>query len=89
MLKPWLTKEILQVQNRDSLKAIIILSTRVPGEVEKRIDALDVKTENSTGPNSIPVFLLKRFKLLFVWPSKLVNPCVEVGTFPDILKLAA
>ena len=33
------------------------LSPTVPGEVEKIIDALDMK--KSTGPNSVPVFILK------------------------------
>ena len=43
----------------------------------------------STGPNGIPVFLLKRFKLFFSnWLSKLVNLCFETGVFPDLLKLA-
>ena len=41
------------------------------------------------GPNSIPVFVLKTIKLFFpVWLSVLVNLCFEVGTFPDILKIA-
>ena len=43
--------------NPDGLS--FFLSPTVPGEVEKIIDALDMK--KSTGPNSIPVFLLKSF----------------------------
>ena len=59
----------------------------VPGEVEKIIDALNMK--KSTGPNCIPISILKIFKLFFsVWLSKLVHLCFEVGVFPDILKFA-
>ena len=56
-------------------------------EVGKIIDALDIK--KSTGPNGVPVFILKIFKVFFsFWLSKLLNQCFEVGVFPDILKLA-
>ena len=45
--------------------------------------------KKSAGPKSVPVFLLKTFKLFFaVWLSRLVNLCFEVGIFPDILKIA-
>ena len=71
----------------NSIGSSFFLSPTTPGEVEKIIDDVDVK--KSTGPNSIPIFLLKSFKLFFsVWLSKLVNLCFEVGIFPDILKLA-
>ena len=54
-------------------------------EVEKIIDGLDMK--KATGPNSIPNIILKSFKLfLFVWLSRLVNLCFEVGVFSNILK---
>ena len=48
---------------------------------------MDMK--KSAGPNSVPVFLLKTFKLFFaVWLSRLVNLCFEVGVFPAILRIA-
>ena len=63
------------------------LSPTVPGEIEKLIDALDVK--KSTGPNSIPVFILKILKPFFsFWLSQLINLSFKVGIFPDILKIA-
>ena len=63
------------------------LTPTVPGEVEKIIDALDMN--KSTGPNSVPVFILKILKPFFsFWLSKLVNLCFDIGTFPDILKIA-
>ena len=59
----------------------------VSGEIDKLIDELDIK--KSTGPNSIPVFILKIMKPFFsTWLSKLINLCFEVGIFPDILKIA-
>ena len=63
------------------------LGPTVPDEISKIIDSLD--STKSTGPNGIPVFLLKRFKDFFsIWLSKLVNLCFETGVFPEILKLA-
>ena len=71
----------------DSSNLSFFLAPTVPGEIEKLIDAMDMK--KSAGINSIPVFILKTFKLFFsVWLSRLVNLCFEVGTFPDILKIA-
>ena len=65
----------------------LYLIPTIPNEVEKIIDDLDIK--KSTGPNSIPVFILKIFKQFFSeWLSRLVNLSFEVGVFPDILKLA-
>ena len=56
------------------------LAPTAPSEVEKLIDALDIK--KSTGPNSIPIFLLKIYKqFLSYWLSKLVNLCFEVHAF--------
>ena len=67
--------------------ASFFLSPTVPAEIEKLIDALEIK--KSTGPNSIPVFILKILKPFFAsWFSKLVNLSVTVGIFPDILKIA-
>ena len=63
------------------------LSPTVPDEVEKIIDALD--TSKSSGPNGIPVILLKTFKKFFsFWLSKLVNDSFNRGEFPDLLKTA-
>ena len=71
----------------NSTNTSFFLFPTIPKEVEKIIDALDVK--KSTGPNSVPIFLLKTFKVFFsVWLAKLVNLCFEVGVFPEILKLA-
>ena len=58
-----------------------------PKEVAEVIDKLDEK--KSSGPNGIPVFLLKKFKDFFsFWLSKLINICFETGVFPDLLKFA-
>ena len=63
------------------------LSPTVPGEISKLIDALDVK--KSSGPNSIPVFILKMLKPFFsFWLSELINLSFNVGIFPEILKIA-
>ena len=63
------------------------LSPTVPQEVEKLIDALNIK--KSSGPFSIPVYILKAFKIFFApWLSKLVNMAFVAGVFPDILKWA-
>ena len=63
------------------------LSPTVPGEIENLIDALDAK--KATGPNSIPVFILKILKpFSSFWLSQLINLSFEVGRFPDILKIA-
>ena len=63
------------------------LSPTVPDEISKLIDALDIS--KSSGPNGIPVFLLKTFKDFFsYWLSKLVNACFVKGEFPDLLKTA-
>ena len=63
------------------------LSPTAPGEISIIIDNLDAT--KSTGPNGIPVFLLKSFKDFFsIWLSKLINLSFETGTFPDILKTA-
>ena len=63
------------------------MSPTVPGEIKVIINSLDAT--KSTGPNGIPVFLLKSFKEFFSnWLSKLVNLCFESGVFPDLLKLA-
>ena len=63
------------------------LSPTRPDEISKIIDRLDHR--KSTGPNGIPVFILKAFKEFFsYWLSKLINLCFETGEFPDLLKTA-
>ena len=63
------------------------LSPVVPCEISNIINNLDDK--KSTGPNGVPVFLLKTFKDFFSnMLSKLVNLSFENGVFPDMLKLA-
>ena len=63
------------------------LSPTQPHEIEKIIDKLNAS--KSTGPNGIPVFILKIFKEFFsYWLSKLINLCFETGEFPLMLKLA-
>ena len=63
------------------------LSPTKPEEIEKIIDKLN--SSKSTGPNGIPVFILKAFKGFFShWISKLINLCFETGEFPQMLKLA-
>ena len=67
--------------------ASFFLSPTVPGEIEKLIDNLDDK--KSSGPNSIPVFILKTLKPFFsFWLSQLINLSFKTGIFPDILKIA-
>ena len=57
-------------------------------EIEKIINSLDA--DKSTGPNSIPVFILKILKPFFsFWLTQLINLSFEVSTFPDLLKTAS
>ena len=63
------------------------LSPTTPAEIEKLIDGLDIK--KSTGPNSIPVYILKTLKPFFAfWLSKLINLSFVNGIFPEVLKMA-
>ena len=63
------------------------LTPVVQVEVEKIIDSLDLK--KSTGPMSLPPYLLKIYKEFFShWLTQLVNLSFEVGVFPDMLKSA-
>ena len=65
----------------------LILAPSSPAEIEKLIDALDMK--KSSGPNSIPLFILKTQKQFFSFClSKLINLSFEVGIFPNLLKIA-
>ena len=69
------------------LDSIFFLSTTVPEEIEKLIDNLNDK--KSTGPNSVPVFILKILKPFFAfWLSELINLSFKEGIFPDVLKMA-
>ena len=71
----------------NSADSSFFLAPTVPDEVSKLIDALDIK--KSSGPNSIPVFILKLLKPFFsFWLSSLINLSFEVGIFPDIFKIA-
>ena len=63
------------------------LSPTTSQEIDKLIDSLDVN--KSSGPNSIPVFILKIMKPFFSkWLSILINLSYRVSTFPDLLKVA-
>ena len=58
-----------------------------PLGIDKIIDTLDIN--KSTGPNSIPVYILKILKHFFSsWLSKIINLSFEISIFPDILKIA-
>ena len=75
-------KDIINPEGRT-----FFLSPTMPEEIEKIIDKLN--PSKSTGPNGIPVFILKLFKGFFAyWLSKLINLCFETGEFPLMLKLA-
>ena len=85
--KTILVKKIVTENYYLTLQILFFLSPTVPAEVEKLIDALNIK--KSTGPCSIPVFILKMFKPFFaLWLSKLANLCFITGVFPDINKTA-
>ena len=65
----------------------LFLNPSSPEEIEILIDSLDLR--KSTGPTSIPIYLLKIYKNLFsVWLSKLANNSFETGIFPDLFKTA-
>ena len=58
-----------------------------PFEIKNIIDSLDIN--KSTGPNSIPIFILKIMKEFFSkWLSRIINMSFEVSIFPDFLKVA-
>ena len=65
----------------------LYLIPTTPDEIAKIINCLD--ENKSSGPNSIPVFILKSLKpFISLWLSKLINLSIEVAIFPDLLKLA-
>ena len=85
--KTYLTKK--DINNKPFLNPSysFFLSPTVPPEVAKIIDSLDLK--KSTGPMSLPPFILKTYKDFFsFWLCQLVNLSFEVGIFPDMLKCA-
>ena len=58
-----------------------------PIEISNIIDSLDMN--KSTGPNSIPVYILKIMKEFFSkWLSIIINMSFELSIFPDFLKVA-
>ena len=77
---------------KDYLKNIkcdktLFLVPVVAPEIGKIIDSLDIN--KSTGPNSIPVYILKILKPFFSeWLAKLINLSFETSIFPDLLKIA-
>ena len=73
--------------NKINCSKSFFLNATWPLEIDKIIDTLDIN--KSTGPNSIPVYILKIFKSFFSnWLSKIINLTFEVSIFPDILKIA-
>ena len=65
----------------DPLNSSFFLSLRVPGEVERIIDGLDIYKST--------VFILKSLKCFFsFWLSQLINVSFTVEIFLDILKIA-
>lgn len=65
----------------------LFLTPVVEEEVNKIIDSLDLK--KSTGPMSIPPYIIKIYKPFFShWLTKLINLSFETGIFPEVLKLA-
>ena len=73
--------------NKINCSKSFFLNATWPLEIDKMKDTLDIN--KSTGPNSIPVYILKIFKSFFTnWLSKIINLTFEVSIFPDILKIA-
>ena len=56
-------------------------------EIRSLINNLD--THKATGPDDIPVLVLKNCRLVIApWLAKLINECFVLGVFPDVLKIA-
>ena len=73
--------------NINTMGKSFYLSPTTADEIDKLIDSLDIN--KSSGPNSIPVFILKIMKTFFSkWLSILINLSYRVSIFPDILKVA-
>ena len=91
---PDIDKDIPQsIHNyRDYLSGIKVnktffMSPTTPEEVFDIISSLDMN--KSTGPNSIPVYILKVFNNFFSENlSKIINICFLTGVFPDLCKIA-
>ena len=61
----------------------LFLSPTNSSEIEKIINSIDAN--KSTGPNSIPVFILKSLKPFFsFWLTRLISLSFEVSIFPDL-----
>ena len=65
----------------------ILLSPTLPEDIEGLIKSM--KTNKASGPNSIPIKILKLFKKEFSKPlSDIINLSFNQGVFPNLLKLA-
>ena len=87
-------KDFLTKRNKDGKLHInpnghtFFLGPTVPEEVFFIINSLN--QSKSSGPNGIPVFIIKEFINFFsVWLSYLVNLSFETGVFPDLMKVAS
>ena len=75
------------LNNINTIGKSFYLSPTTSEEIDKLIDSLDIN--KSSGPNSIPVFILKIMKPFFSkWLSILINLSYRVSIFHDILKVA-
>ena len=56
-------------------------------EIRNLINNLD--THKATGPDDIPILVLKNCRLVIApWLAELINECFALGVFPDVLKIA-
>ena len=68
-------------------KSIFILTPTTPSQISEIINSLDKK--KSTGPNSVPVHILKLYNNFFSENlSKVINLSFATGIFPDLCKIA-
>ena len=78
--KPWLSSDYLQVT------VLFLIQPTTEVEVEKYAETL--KNHKANGPWSLPNKLFKQFKKSLKVPlAKLANLTIELGEFPEILKL--
>ena len=65
----------------------LYLSPTTPNEIGNIIQSLN--ENKSTGPNSIPIFILKFLESFFsYWLSLIINLSFEISIFPDLLNIA-
>ena len=65
----------------------LYLSPTTPNEIGNIIQSLN--ENKSTGPNSIPIFILTFLESFFsYWLSLIINLSFEISIFPDLLKIA-